>query len=72
MTPDMFSAFINYLFTGDNFYQSLDDADFHDYLATFTAPTVVDHAFIGGYSSYIGLVLRHKVAGGHFTCQAAR
>ncbi|HFK7185318.1 TPA: serine hydrolase domain-containing protein [Serratia odorifera] len=42
MTSDMFSAFITYLFTGDNFYQSLDDAAFLDYLTTFTAPAVVE------------------------------
>lgn len=38
MTPDMLGAFVRYLFTGDNFYHSLDTPEFLDYLATFNAP----------------------------------
>ncbi|MDT3250590.1 serine hydrolase domain-containing protein [Serratia sp. root2] len=40
MTPDMLGAFARYLFTGDNFYRSLDTPKFLDYLAHFDAPTV--------------------------------
>lgn len=38
MTPDMLGGFVRYLFTGDNFYHSLDTPKFLDYLATFDAP----------------------------------
>ncbi|MGB8663845.1 MAG: serine hydrolase domain-containing protein [Serratia inhibens] len=40
MTPEMLGAFARYLFTGDNFYRSLDTPKFLDYLAHFAAPTV--------------------------------
>lgn len=40
MTPEMLGAFVRYLFTGDNFYRSLDTPKFLDYLAQFEAPTV--------------------------------
>lgn len=40
MTPEMLGAFVRYLFTGDNFYRSLDTPKFLDYLAQFEAPSV--------------------------------
>lgn len=38
MNAPMLSAFVGYLFTGNNFYQSLDSEALFSYLADFTAP----------------------------------
>nr|WP_314725593.1 serine hydrolase domain-containing protein [Serratia proteamaculans] len=40
MTPEMLGAFVRYLFTGDNFYGSLDTPKVLDDLAQFEAPAV--------------------------------
>jgi len=56
VTPEILLRFIDYLFTGDNFYRSLDRGEVLSYLADFSAPDPVEPRY-----SNIGYALLGEV-----------
>lgn len=59
LTSEILASFIDYLFTGENFYRSLDNEKATDYLATFRKPTTFEPRYSNlGYALLDGILQR--------------